>query len=161
MAGQIFTTYSFLDVQATLVAPSQSFDIASAGVSSEGIRLAMVGEKDVMTIGADGDGMHTLIASDASNCEISLLKDAPGNALMNALYNFQKTSSANWGGIQITINNNIMGDTIVLNGGAFAKQADIAYAQEGTMNVWSFKFISRDDTLGNGLNARAAIIAAA
>jgi Protein of unknown function (DUF3277) len=157
MAGQVFTTYSFLDVQATLVAPSVTFDIASAGVSAEGIRLSMVGEKDVMTVGADGDVMHTLIASDASNCEISLLKDAAGNKLLNDLYNFQKASSANWGGIQITIANNVTGDTITLVGGAFAKQADISYAQEGTMNVWPFKFGFRVDTLGNGLNGTAAI----
>lgn len=160
MAGQVFTTYSFLAVQATLVAPSMSFDIGSSGVAAEGIRLAMVGEKDVMTIGADGDGMHTLIASDASNCEVHLLKDAPGNSMMNALYNFQKTSSANWGQIQISIANNVMGDSIVLAGGAFAKQADIVYATEGVMNIWSFKFVFRRDVLGNGLNNRAVIVPA-
>jgi Protein of unknown function (DUF3277) len=159
MAGQVFTTYSFLDVQATLVSPSVSFDIGSAGVADDAIRVAMIGEKTTLTIGADGDGQHNLIASNASRCEITFLKDGPGNALMNALYNFQSASSANVGNIQITIQNNIMGDSINLTGGAIAKQADIAYTREGPANVWSFNFVTRTDILGNGLNARSEIIA--
>ena len=159
MPGQVFTTYSFLDVQATLTSPSVTFDIGSAGVADDAIRISMVGEKTTMTIGADGDGQHNMIASNASRCEISFLKDAPGNALMNQLYNFQSSSSANTGNIQITISNNVMGDVIQLTGGAIAKQADIAYTREGPANVWSMNFISRHDVLGNGLNARAEIVA--
>jgi len=160
MPGQAFETYSFLDVQATLVAPGFTFDIKSAGIAAEGIRIAMLGEKDVTTIGADGNGMHTLIASDAANCEVTVLKSGPANAMFNALYNFQKTASANWGNIQITINNPSVGETILLVGGAFLKQADISYAEQATLNIWPFRFIARHDLLGNGLNPRAVIIPA-
>ena len=160
MPGQAFETYSFLDVQATLVAPGYTFDLASSGIAAEGIRIAMVGEKIATTIGADGDGMHTLIASQASNCEITVLKSAPLNAMLNALYNFQTSSSANLGNIQITINNPAVGDTIFLVGGAMVKQADISYAEQATLNVWTFRFIARHDILGNGLNPLAIIIPA-
>lgn len=160
MPGQVFTTYSFIDVQASLVSPSVGFDIGSAGVSDDAIRVANVGPKTTMTIGADGDGMHNLFASNAARCEISFIKDGPGNALMSALYNFQGASSANTGNIQIEINNNVTGDSISLTGGAIEKQPDISYTREGAAVVWSLNFISRRDVLGNGLNARAEIVAA-
>lgn len=156
MTGQIYTSYSFLDVQAEVVAPGFTFDLASAGVSNEGIRISMVSEKDVMTIGAAGDGMHTLVASNAARAEVSLLKEAPANAMMNALYNSQNgPGGAAWGNIQITVTNNQTGDSVVLVGGAISKQADISYGTEATLNVWSFNFIQRRDVLGNGFNERA------
>jgi hypothetical protein len=159
MPGQVFTTYSFLDNQIALISPSVSFDIGSAGVSDDAFRVANVGPKTTMTIGADGDGMHNLIASNAARAEVSFLKEGPGNALMSALYNFQSASSANTGNISITVQNNVTGDSIALAGGAIEKQADISYTREGASVVWSFNFISRRDFLGNGLNTRAEIVA--
>lgn len=158
MPGQVFTTYSFLDVQASLVSPSVGFDIGSNGVSDDAIRVSNIGPKTTMTIGAGGDGMHNLIASNAARCEISFIKDAPGNALMSALYNFQGASSANTGNIQIEINNPVTGDNISLTGGAIEKQPDQSYTREGPAVVWAINFISRVDTLGNGLNARTEVV---
>lgn len=158
MAGQIFTTYSFLDVQASItVANYGSFDIGSAGESDEGIRIRNAGPKNRRTIGADGDGMHTLIASDAADGEISLMKSASGNKMLGDLYNWAKSSSANWGNIALLISNPNTGDQENLVGGAFGKLADNAYATEAGLIVWPIEFIFRKNQFGNGLQGTAAI----
>ena len=157
MAVLEFGTYSFQDVQATLSGPAGIVDIKNGGVSDEGVMIAALGPKDVMTIGAAGNGMHTLIAANGARCEISLLKTGPGNAILNVMYNFARASSANWGKLQLTLQNPATGDSITLLGGAFEKQADLRYGTQGALNVWPFLFISRDDILGNGGNPRALI----
>ena len=143
-------TYSFQDVQASIVAPSATFDIKSAGVAPEGIRVAMLADKDTMTIGAAGDGMHSLSASKAGRVQITLLKTAPGNAMLNALYRYQSLSAATWGLIQLSIMNPVTGDSVTAAGGAFVKQSDLGYAAEGGFNVWAFNFVDIDEVLGNG-----------
>lgn len=149
--GFVTKTYSFLDTHATISAPSGSFDIAdSGGVANEGITITMIADKDVMTIGANGDGMHTLVASDAGRVEIALLKEGPGNAMLNALYRYQKQSAATWGGIQLTLQNPSTGDAVTCAGGAFIKQSDLGYRTEAGNNVWAFNFVFVDEVLGNG-----------
>lgn len=160
MALLEYGTYSFLDVQATISGPGGMADIKSSGVSEEGITITQVSPKDVMTIGAAGNGMHTLVGTDAARVEVSMLKTAPGNSVFNTLYNFGKQSSANWGQLQFTVQNPVTGDSITLLGGAFEKQADVRYAGQQTLMVWPMLFISRDDILGNGGNPRALIVSA-
>jgi hypothetical protein len=143
--------YSFFDVQASIKGPGGNFDIASSGVSDESIRIAMSSDKNTMTIGANGDGMHSLKATTASRITISLLKTATGNALMNQLYAYQSKSSAFWGQNIITIANPVSGDAIVATGGAFVKQSDIGYSTEAGLNTWAFDFIATSEVLGNGL----------
>jgi len=142
--------YSFLDVQASIKGPGGTFDIASGGVSDESIRIAMSADKNTMTIGANGDGMHSLKASSASRVTISLLKTATGNAQMNEMYRYQAVSSAYWGQNVLTITNPISGDSITCTGGAFIKQTDVGYSAEGALNVWAFDFIATSEILGNG-----------
>ena len=144
-------TYSFLDVQCSLKGPGGAFDVASAGVSDESIRIAMVTDKNTMIIGANGDGMHSLKANKAVRITISLLKTATGNAQMNQLYAYQSTSSAFWGQNIMTIKNPISGDSITATAGAFSKQSDLAFSTEGGLNSWVFDFIDSDEVLGNGL----------
>ena len=141
--------YSFLDVQASLSGPGGSIDIASAGLADEGISVVMVSDKNVMTIGANGDGMHSLKASRGGQVTITLLKTATGNALLNRLYRYQSQSSAYWGQNILTVTNPITGDVATATGGAFRKQADLAYRTEGGYNVWSFDFIAIDEVLGD------------
>jgi hypothetical protein len=142
--------YSFLDVQASITGPGGSFDLASAGFSDEGITIQMSGPKNAMTIGANGDGMHSLRASRAGTVTISLLKTATGNAQLNQLYRYQEQSSAYWGRNVITVTNPVSGDVATIVGAAFNKQADLRYSTEGNMNVWAFDCIAIDEILGNG-----------
>ncbi|WP_444546573.1 phage protein [Enterobacter asburiae] len=56
-------TYSFMDVTASLSGPTGEIDLGYGSASSEeGITVAMGGPKNTMTIGADGEVMHSLHA---------------------------------------------------------------------------------------------------
>ena len=144
-------TYSFNDVQASISGPGGAFSIgAGAGNAEEGITIDMMEEKNTMTIGSDGGGMHSLHASKAAKVTFRFLKTAPANPKLNQLYNFQQGSSILWGQNLITIKNLATGDQITLQKAAFAKQAPVAYAKDGGLMEWEFDAITRDDLLGTG-----------
>src|SRR5690348_11425020 len=87
-------TYSFLNVQASIVGPGGSFNLGDgAGVTEEGITIERQDDKDAMTIGADGIGMHSLRASKAGTVTVRLLKTSPQNAKLMAMYDLQTLSS--------------------------------------------------------------------
>jgi hypothetical protein len=155
MTAPLAYVYSFLDVQATLTAPTASIRLGENGVAREGIRVAMIDEKDRMQIGADGTGMHTLSASRAGCVTVFLQKASPVNAQLSTLYNYQSTSAANWGNIQITITNPVSGDNITCTEGAFVKRPDVIYDGEGPMLAWAFNFVSVQQVLGNGYQPTA------
>jgi hypothetical protein len=67
-------TYSFQDVVAAIAGVGGSINLAAgAGVAEEGITIESMEDKSVMTIGADGSGMHSLVANEASTVTIRLL----------------------------------------------------------------------------------------
>ncbi len=54
--------YSFLNVNATIAGPGGAFNLAAgAAAAEEGITIEAAEDKNVMTIGADGQGQHSLI----------------------------------------------------------------------------------------------------
>lgn len=74
------STYSFMDVTATLTGPTGSIDLGYGSASSEeGIVVAMGGPKNTMTIGADGEVMHSLHADKSGTITVNLLKTSPTN----------------------------------------------------------------------------------
>ncbi len=148
MAAFVTKTYSFQDVQVSFTSPSASFSIAGQGVAEEGVSIVMTGPKNVRTVGADGVGMNSLIASNAGDVTVSILKESPANALLNQVYRFQKTSAANWGAITLTITNPVTGDTTTCSGGAFQKQADLGYQPQGQNLRWTFEFVDIEEILG-------------
>jgi hypothetical protein len=149
--------YSFLDVNASISGPGGSFSLSSAGLSDEGISLSQVADKNTMTVGAGGDGMHSLRASTAVRVSVSLLKTATGNAQLNALYRHQAVSSAYWGQNVLTITNAVTGDSIVCTGGAFIKQTNLGYKTEGAMNVWEFDCIASEQILGDNYQSTGGV----
>ena len=53
------TTYSFQDVAATIVGPGGAFSLGyGEATAEEGITIVRAGDKNTMTIGSDGEGMH-------------------------------------------------------------------------------------------------------
>ena len=143
-------TYSFNDVNATINGPGGNFNLASgAGAAKEGITVAPVGDKNTMVVGADGQGQHNLMADDSSKVTVRLLKTSPVNALLQAMFNFQSLSSANWGQNNITITNPTSGDLIDLGSVAFKKRPEIGYATEGATVEWEFDAIVTSMILGN------------
>lgn len=145
-------TYSFLDVQAAITGPGAAFSLgAGSGNSKEGITVEPTTAINAMTIGADGSGMHSLIADKSGKIRCRYLKTSPINAMLSAALAFQRTSGANHGQNTITIVNSTTGDTITCQQVAFAKVPTISYETEGGMNEWEFEAAIIDVALGNGV----------
>ena len=143
--------YSFLNVMGAIAGPGGAFNLGSgAGASEEGITFAMVEEKDLATVGADGSLMHTLRASNLGKCTIRLLKTSPVNALLSAMYNFQKGNAAVWGTNVITVSDVARGDVATMAQGAFLKQPDVTWDKDGKTNEWEFIGIV-EEQLGAGV----------
>jgi hypothetical protein len=144
-------TYSFKDVTASLNGFGGSINLANgAAVAEEGLTIESVSDKNIMTMGADGSGMHSLAADESSTVTIRLLKTSPVNAQLQTMYNLQTGSSATHGRNVIVVTDTSRGDIITLSGVAFKKRPTITYAKEGGMNEWTFDAISTSTILGVG-----------
>ena len=146
-------TYSFLDVTAAIQGPGGSINLAAgAGSAEEGITIEAMEDKSIMTIGADGAGMHSLVANEASTVTVRLLKTSPVNGQLSQMYNTQTATSANHGKNTITVRDSIRGDSITMTEVAFKKRPAINYAKEGGAVEWTFDAIKTTTVLGNGSN---------
>jgi len=145
------SSYSFMDVTATLAGVGAIIDLGyGSAVAEEGITVAMSGSRNTMTIGADGEGMHSRHANKSGTVTISLLKTSPANAKLLSLYSAQAAGSGNgWGQNMITIQNKGSGDKILCRDCAFQKQPDLKYAKEADTVSWVFDAIKIDTILGD------------
>lgn len=144
--------YSFLNVTAAIAGPGGAANLgAGASTAEEGITIEAAEDKNVMTIGADGAGQHSLIASDAGTLTIRLLKTSPVNAILMAMYDVQSVSSALWGQNVITIVDTARQDLSTAQACAFKKKPTITYAKEGGMMEWVFDSVKINSVLGAGL----------
>lgn len=144
-------TYSFLNVTAAIVGVGGSINLANgAGVSEEGITIDSLEDKNIMTIGADGSGMHSLVANEASTVTIRLLKTSPVNRQLQEMYNLQTMSTSAHGRNTITVRDVARGDNITLTEAAFKKRPSITYSKEGGLIEWMFDAVRTNSTLGTG-----------
>lgn len=144
-------TYSFLNVQCAIVGPGGAFNLGTgAGVSDEGITIAMVGEKDTMVVGADGSVMHTLNADKSGTLTVRLLKTSPTNAQLSIMYALQTVSSAMHGQNTVTIRDSARGDVTTCRLTAFRKQPTLSYTKAGAVQEWEFNVGIIDQLLGVG-----------
>jgi hypothetical protein len=145
------STYSFLDCNGALSGPGGSINLAAgAGAATEGITIVALEDKNIMAIGAGGQGQHSLVAGDAATVTVNLLKTSPVNAQLMNMYNYQTTSSALHGRNVIVITDLARGDIITMSKVAFKKVPDLAYAKEAGNNVWTFDAIHATTVLGTG-----------
>ena len=143
------STYSFLDVQATLVGPTGIVQLGyGAAVADEGISIEAAGDKNTMIIGADGEGMHSLHADKSGTVTVRLLKTSPTNAKLMAMYDAQTLSSALHGQNLITVTNPVAGDVTTARSCAFKKRPNLAYKKDGDIVEWQFDAIKIDTILG-------------
>lgn len=143
--------YSFLNVSAALIGPGGSLNLGAGSANAEeGITIEAAEDKNVMTIGADGQGQHSLIASDAGTVTIRLLKTSPLNQQLMIMYQLQTSTSALWGINVLTITDSARGDITVCQNLAFKKKPTINYAKEGGMMEWTFDSLKIDSILGAG-----------
>ena len=142
-------TYSFLDVTASLIGPTGVIDLGQGSANSEeGITQTMGGNKNTMTIGADGEVMHSLHADKSGTITVTLLKTSPVNKKLSLAYNAQSQSSATWGNNVIVIRNTASGDISTARSCAFQKQPDFNNAKEGGTVAWVFDCGKIDQVLG-------------
>ena len=144
-------TYSFINIAVSIVGPGGAFNLGyGSGDAEEGITIEMIDDKNKMDVGADGSIMHSLRASNAGRITARFLKTAPTNALLSALYNFQRFSSGNWGQNSIVTTDPARGDLVLASQMAFVKQSDLTYAQDGNYNTWAFIGSIDNELLGTG-----------
>jgi len=142
-------TYSFIDISASLTGPTGVIDLGYGSANSEeGITVTMVEAKNTMTIGADGEVMHSLHAGKAGTLTVTLLKTSPVNKKLSLAYNAQSQSSATWGNNVIVIRNTASGDISTARACAFQKQADFNNAKDGGTVAWVFDCGKVDQLLG-------------
>ncbi|PAV01783.1 hypothetical protein CBG25_14630 [Arsenophonus sp. ENCA] len=142
-------TYSFVDVSATLTGPTGVIDFGAGSANSEeGIVVTMTEAKNTMTIGADGEGMHTRHGGKSGTVTVSLIKASPVNKKLMIAYNAQSVSSTLWGNNVIVIRNPVSGDMITARSCAFQKIPDLQNAKEANVLAWVFDCIKIDALLG-------------
>ncbi|BAE74934.1 hypothetical protein SGGMMB4_03860 [Sodalis glossinidius str. 'morsitans'] len=142
-------TYSFMDVSASMTGPTGVIDLGYGSANDEeGIVVAMTEAKNTMTIGADGEGMHSLSPRKSGTITINLLKDSPVNKKLMLAYNAQSQSSSLWGNNVFVIRNHASGDIATARGGAFQKLPDWQNAHVGNTVAWVFDCIKIDELLG-------------
>lgn len=145
------SAYSFLNVQASVVGPGLTAQIgSSAGAAKEGISTEFDEDKTTVTTGADGSIMTSLRASMTGRITIRLLKTSPINAVLNAAFNFQRTTAANWGGNSIRVVDKARGDVLTGRSMSFVRHPGNAWAEDGNILEWTFQGIV-NEVLGAGI----------
>ncbi|MCW3543227.1 DUF3277 family protein [Burkholderia cenocepacia] len=143
------TTYSFQDVAATIVGPGGAFSLGyGEATAEECITIVRAGDKNTMTIGSDGEGMHSLHADKSGQVTLRYLKTAPINAKLMALYDAQSLDSRLWGKNLIEVRQTAAGDVLTARSCAFKKAPDLKYAKDGDIVEWVFDSIKIDNILG-------------
>lgn len=143
-------TYSFLDVSATIAGPTGVATIGqgSANAKEEGISVEYANPRNAMTVGADGEGMHTLKADKSGTVTIRLLYTSPVNATLMAMANAQFLSSSAHGNNVITIRNKGNEDVIVCRNVAFTNIPNRSFGEDVGLMEWVFHALKIDNLTG-------------
>jgi len=142
-------TYSFKDVTASINAPTASVSIGyGAGVGDEGITIDANADRNTMTIGADGTGMHSLHADQSGTVTVRLLQTSPSNLVLQQLFNDQSLAGSAWGQNTIVITNVQSGDSVTATRCAFKKNPSLTYRKDGVMIDWVFESVQIVKSLG-------------
>jgi len=141
--------YSFFDVVATISGPGGSGTLSDGGVANEGISVEF-NERVTTQYGADGNWIHVLHAAKGGRVTIRLMKNGLANALLNGIFDFDTSSSANTGQNVITVVNPVTGDSWTAIGCAGVKKPNVSYATEATSLEWVFNAGIIDGVFGSG-----------
>ncbi|MCG7367640.1 DUF3277 family protein [Pantoea sp. ACRSH] len=143
------STYSFIDVSASLTGPTGVIDLGYGSANSdEGITVTMTEAKNTMTTGADGEVMHSLHAGKSGTITVNLLKTSPQNKKLSLMYNAQSLSSSLWGNNVIVMRNKASGDIVTARAVAFQRQPDWNNPKVAGTVAWVFDCGKIDEVLG-------------
>lgn len=150
MAGN-YTTFSFLDVVATITGPNGTISLGnSSGPSEEGISVSYAEDQVTTTIGADGTGMHSLHAGQSGMISVRFLKSSPTNALLQSMYAADRSVPSTAGQNTIAVSWIAGGDVVSGTQCAFKKFPDNVYAKDAAMLQWEWNVVKLTTILGNG-----------
>lgn len=145
------SSYSFKDVVCAITGVGLNANLGSgAAAGEEGITIEQSDDKNIMNIGANGNGIHSLRADDSGTITVRLLKTSRENAILQNAYNSQKASSIAWGKNTITVRDIARGDMITCTGVAFKATPSIDYGTEAQDVEWTFDAIRIAKVLGVG-----------
>jgi hypothetical protein len=143
------STYAFNDVVATISGPTGSANLAyGAGPTDEGISFEPAGDKNTMTVGADGTVMHSLHADKTGRVIAQFLKTSPVNALLHAMYDAQTVSASLHGQNTILCQQKAAGDVSTARQCAFKRKPTIRYKKDGEYLEWEWDAGFIDTILG-------------
>lgn len=143
-------TYAFQKVNGTYLGPTGKIDLAQgAAVAEEGITIEAAGDKNTMTIGADGKGMHSMHADKSGKVTLRYLKTSPTNQKLQLAYDAQQLDPALWGKGVIQIGIADTGESTACLECAFKKKPTIEYKKEGEFIAWEFDTTQIETILGN------------
>jgi hypothetical protein len=143
------STYSFMNVVATLVATGVKINLGQgAAVAEEGISIEMAGDKNTMLIGSDGEGMHSLHADKSGTVTVRLLKTSPVNAQLMAAYDLQTLTPTLHGTNVIAVEDKGSNSITTARNCAFKKKPAIKYSKDGDVLEWAFDSTKIDTILG-------------
>jgi hypothetical protein len=146
------STYSFQDFALTLTGPGGSITLGDgAGDAKEGVTFEFVENANTMVIGADGSVMHSLNPGKGGRATVRLLKTSPTNGKLSAMYNFQRTSSANWGQGVMAGSDIVRGEQYSCQQVAFSKFPNNTFAMEAGTIEWVFDIGVMDPALAIGV----------
>lgn len=141
--------YSFLNVTASISGPGGSFPLSDQGIAEEGITIEPTEDKSTMTIGAGGEGMHSVHADNSGKVIVRLLKNSPANARLMRMYNYQM-NPAYAGQNTISVAHPLWGEDHDCRECAFARKPTIVHSKVGPMQEWTLNCIEIDSQLGDG-----------
>jgi hypothetical protein len=142
-------TYSFKDVTANLTGPTGTANLGyGAALADEGITIDMGGDKNTMSIGADGRAMHSLHADKSGTVTVRCQKVSPTNSILQDMYDAQQASSTLWGQNVIVIREVQSQDITTCVQCAFKKKPNLSYKKDGDTIDWVFDAGQIDTVLG-------------
>lgn len=142
-------TYSFASFSCYIAGPNGSFNL-SAGNTEGGISFSRRASKNTLTVGADGRGQNALHAENSGTITVRLLKTSPANAMLQAMYDSDRSNPSVWGQNVITGRDTNLGDNHTGNLCAFQKFPDVVYDKEGAALEWVFDVADLQSNLGAG-----------
>lgn len=143
------SVYSFQNITAGMVGPALAVNLGDGSAAAEeGIEIAYSGDINGMTMGADGEGMHSLFADRSGTITVNLLKVSPMNKILSAAVAFQRSNPASHGQNTFTLVDKMRGDVITAQQCAFKKIPDLQYGRDTRLVSWVFDSIKIDSTLG-------------
>lgn len=142
--------YAFQDVTCNMTSPVGTVDLGyGSGSADEGITLNPNGDKNTMTVGADGTAMHSLHSDQSAVVTVRLLQTSSRNQILMAMYNASQVSSLAWGQIGFIVRQHIGGDAHTAIRCAFKKKPDIKYGKDGAIFEWPFDCARLTSVLGS------------